>query len=162
VCVDCGAPGQTGPDNDIILTAPKYQYVPNTLVFYLHGSRWVKNPGYEEPWYSDAFDLATGIVFAGPIGVIGAAEAAGAVGAGGRALANRMVLSDEWGVFSDKYGNRFFRSLFGKNRQGTSSYGPVRWGWSYSSKTGIITFQPRVGDYHVPSPIRIPVPEIFR
>jgi RHS repeat-associated protein len=73
----------------------------------------------------------------------------------GGAIARQMAVSSRFGVSSERFGNHFFRSIFGAG-PGTWNQGALRLGWSYNH--GVITFQARVGRVHIPSPIRTTVP----
>ncbi len=86
-CVkNCGAAkGVYGPDGslvEIIVTAPVYDWVSTGVPFFVRDGRYILNPHYEKSRYSKAFDIVTGVFFAGPMAVIAAVEAAGVVGTG--------------------------------------------------------------------------------
>jgi RHS repeat-associated protein len=117
--------------------------------------RFVRNPHRHEPWWGRGFEIGTGLLFEGPVIIISGVEAAGLVGVGGRALAQRMVLSDRWGVFSDEFGTTFFRGRLGS---GSANYGPTRLGWSFRQSSGELIFQGRIINLHIPSPIITPGP----
>lgn len=77
VCVrNCG-PAKEGRDGSIIITAPRYEWVSRNLGFYVSDGRYLLNPHYRKHPYSDAFDAAAGVVFVGPMVVIGGIEALG-------------------------------------------------------------------------------------
>jgi RHS repeat-associated protein len=77
VCVrNCGTPAQEGPDGTIIITAPKYEWVSSGVPFIVQDGRYIPNPIYEKSPYSDTFDRAVGIMFAGPMAVIAGVEIA--------------------------------------------------------------------------------------
>jgi hypothetical protein len=94
-CVkNCGAadyiPGPNGEIGTWIVTAPVYDWVSTGSRWYVRDGRYVSNPYYEKSKYSDAFDVATGVLFAGPILVIGAAELLG----GGVAVGTPFLFSN--------------------------------------------------------------------
>jgi len=75
---NCGA-ARTAPDGTIIVTAPTYRWLSSGLGFFVSDGRYVSNPFYQKSRYSDAFDIATGVLFAGPLVVMAGIELAGTV-----------------------------------------------------------------------------------
>jgi RHS repeat-associated protein len=103
--------------------------------------------------YSPKQQLATAVGVAGI--TAGGLGGPAAFAAGGRSLANRMVLSDRWGVFSDRFGTTFFRGRLGHGswNYGRGRIGEARLGWSRNKKHGTLEFQVRVFGKHVPTPL---------
>ena len=122
-----------------------------------HGVATLQNHRYSTSAENERLATYTNIA----LSVIPAGAAYNGVRAGGSALASRMVLSDRYGVFSRRFGNRFFRDQFDNVGAGTWNQGTIRAGWSFNTRTGIITFQSRIDRFHIPSPIRINVPDIW-
>jgi RHS repeat-associated protein len=76
-CTRCGQAAQ-GDNENIIITAPKYELVSRTVQFFVQNGRYVKNPRFESPRWSKGLDWGVGVMFAGPMVVVGAAQLSGA------------------------------------------------------------------------------------
>jgi RHS repeat-associated protein len=73
-CTRCGQAAQ-GDNENITITAPKYELVSRTVQFFVQNGRYIKNPRFESPPWSKWLDRGVGVMFAGPMVVIAAAQA---------------------------------------------------------------------------------------
>jgi RHS repeat-associated protein len=151
VCIkNCGRSQTVFDSNgnvaEIIVRAPVYEWVPNSLSFFVQDGRYILNPNFRKSPYSDAFDTGVGLMFGGPVLVMGAVETVPAAGA---AIAARMAHTRTFGFASSRFGNTFHLG-----RQGSWNYGGFRIGWSFNKGTGMMGFQIRIGRYHLPTPFQ--------
>lgn len=138
----------TPPDDgsgDIVVTA--HNQISDSSKYVFAGGRSYLNPHYVDP--------APWLNLTNFVGI----QVAGFAAAGGvaalPALSESMAVSRTFGVASSRFGNNFYRGGAG---QGSWNYGSVRLGWSFNRGTGNVYFQPRIGDFHVPTPIFTPAP----
>lgn len=131
---------------DIVVTGSCRGTCPD-VKYILGDGRYTFNPNYVDPvpWLNLENYLSAEVT---------AALAATGVGAL-PSLAERMAVSRTFGVTSSRFGNNFYRGGAG---QGSWNYGSTRLGWSFNARTGNVYFQPRIGNYHVPTPIFTPAP----
>ncbi|HEX6374083.1 MAG TPA: RHS repeat-associated core domain-containing protein, partial [Allosphingosinicella sp.] len=85
--------------SEAIVTAPTKK-----KPFYFNGRKWVSNPHWVKPWYSDYVDYGTGFFFAGPMLVIAGVEVGTPIVIGAEIkIASKMRLAP-WG---NRTGHRY-------------------------------------------------------
>jgi RHS repeat-associated protein len=125
VCVSsCDVPTQAVYDSAgtqiVTVTGGRWEWVSNSLGFYLRNSRYVKNPYFQKSRYSDEFDLATGVLFAGPVLIMGGAEAL-ALPAGGITVGD-VLFARGIGLTNSNNVLRFGRNWKGSYNEGKPIY----------------------------------------
>ena len=134
--------GDAAPDGEVTVNSP-VKVSDNQKWFYAYG-RYRENPNYVRPSWDIGLD--------GFLGLQMAAFSTAGVVAAGPVVAGRMAVSRMFGVNSSRFANSFY----GGGRAGSWNRGSVRIGWSHNSKNGTLYFQPRIGNWHVPSPLSTP------